>query len=232
MAIDYWELSKDFETGDTVQLYVPGTGMLSPYVGAVIQSLPSIGFVDVKWPFGVERVSPEELVKSSNANLQYVPPSLTLKDMTNSNVKLASYWEEPSPDFYLELAPLFHKGASALEAYDTMWSSLGSVIPDVKIKTAVARFYRVAEIATQAFLGEYAAKTAAYWASKDRKYRATQQELEVRKITCPSCKGAEMKRTVYKMEDGVRARLMACPKCLYLVKQSDILSPDGSSVEW
>lgn len=233
MAIDYWELSKEFETGDVVQQCTPGSYSITPYVGVVVQTHPSIGFVDVKWPFSTERISPEELIKVNPANQQYIPPSLGIKDLKLAfNSRLASYWSEPFAGFHTELASLFHKGASEVSAYDSLWLGYNKIATDYSIKTAVARFYKASDVLTKAYLSDYAVKTAAYWTSKDRKYRATQQELDTGKVICPSCKHSSMRKTTYKMESSVKAHLLACPKCLYLIKQSDILDPNGVSVSW
>jgi len=41
-----------------------------------------------------------------------------------------------------------------------------------------------------------------------------------------------MRKTTYKMDKGTRARLFACPKDLFLIKQESILGPEGQPVEW
>jgi hypothetical protein len=64
------------------------------------------------------------------------------------------------------------------------------------------------------------AKTALYWADKDRKYRMTREE---EKPTCPRCKGIELKKTIYKRVGGKSERLLCCPECLFLIKTTDIL---------
>ena len=64
------------------------------------------------------------------------------------------------------------------------------------------------------------AKTALYWADKDRKYRMCRDEL---KPTCPRCKGVELKKTIYKRVGGKSERLLCCPECLFLIKTTDIL---------
>jgi len=64
------------------------------------------------------------------------------------------------------------------------------------------------------------AKTALYWADKDRKYRMCRDEV---KPTCPRCKGIELKKTVYKRMGGKSERLLCCPECLFLIKTTDIL---------
>jgi hypothetical protein len=75
-------------------------------------------------------------------------------------------------------------------------------------------------------------KDAAYWAATDRKYRATKTECASKRLSCPKCKEGPMRKATYKMEGGERVKLLACTACMHLVKQTDILGPDGSAVEW
>jgi hypothetical protein len=242
--IDYWKLTKDFTVGDTVQKFMPGRSALTPYVGRVTAVMPGIGFLDVQWPFGNERVSPEEVVRVNPEYQMYTPTYETFSYYpgldSGSAAKVASQakradgsplWNEVSPGFHRDLAKLYHKGASSIQAYDVLWHQYRQA-NDEALRGEIQQFYRVADNLMTAYLSEYARKTAAYWADKDRKYRATKTELEARKVTCPKCKGAHMRKATYKMENGVRAKLLACPNCMYLVKTTDILSPEGSSVEW
>lgn len=241
--IDYWKLTKDFTVGDTVQKFMPGRSELTPYVGRVTAVLPGIGFLDVQWPFGNERVSPEEVVRINPEYQRYTPTYETFSyypgQDAGTTAKLASIakkadggplWNEVAPGFHTDLANLFHKGASSIQAYDALWHKYREA-KDESIRGEVQQFYSVAHNLMTAYLGEYARKTAAYWADKDRKYRATRSELETRKITCPKCKQSQMRKATYKMENGVKAKLLACPSCLYLVKQTDILSPGGEPLE-
>lgn len=70
-------------------------------------------------------------------------------------------------------------------------------------------------------------KKSLYWASRDRKYRASQQELEASDYACPKCRNAQLRRAVYKRSNGQSDRLLGCPSCLFLIKSCDILGhPD------
>lgn len=64
------------------------------------------------------------------------------------------------------------------------------------------------------------AKTALYWADKDRKYRMCRTEESP---TCPRCKSIELRKTIYKRIGGRSERLLCCPECLFLIKTTDIL---------
>jgi hypothetical protein len=243
-VIDYWKLTKDFTPGDLVQKFMPGRSDVSPYVGRVTAVMQGIGFLDVQWPFGNERVSPEELLKVNPAFVRFLPPTLnpsyypgldTVPPKTAHTVEGVPLWRtavELPVGFHKELAKVFHKGASAIQTYDILWHQYRQA-NDEALRDEVSKFYRVAHNLVTAFLGEQArVKDAAYWAAKDRKYRATQTELETKKLACPKCKTQNMRKITYKMTEGQRTKLFACSKCLHLVKQSDCLGPGGESVEW
>lgn len=66
-------------------------------------------------------------------------------------------------------------------------------------------------------------KQAVYWASVNRKYRPTKQELETGELCCPRCEDAILRKVVYKKEGGKRVRLFCCPKCLFLLRRDDVL---------
>lgn len=64
---------------------------------------------------------------------------------------------------------------------------------------------------------------ALYWAEKDRKYRAKQSETE-NGYTCPRCgENRQLRKAVYKRRGGASTHLLCCPKCLFLIKQEDVL---------
>ena len=240
MAIDYWKLVKDFKPGDFVQKFMPGHSDVTPYVGRVTAVLPGIGFLDIQWPFGNERVSPEEVLLVNPEFTRFLPPSLNFSYYPGQDaqaVKTARgdyLWRtvELPAGFHRELARLFHRQASEVQAYDALWHMYRQA-NDEALRDEVSKFYRVAKNLVSTVLSAFAqTKDAAYWAATDRKYRATKMELDSRKVACPKCKAGPMKKATYKMEGGQRVRLLACPSCLHLVKQTDILGPDGESVEW
>ena len=69
------------------------------------------------------------------------------------------------------------------------------------------------------------AKQALYWAQKDRQYKMTRSELDAGKPCCPRCEGAPaLKRAIYKRRDGSSDRLLGCPGCMFLLKDSDIVN--------
>tara|TARA_B100001057_G_scaffold497502_1_gene601786 strand:- start:856 stop:1356 length:501 start_codon:yes stop_codon:yes gene_type:complete len=65
-------------------------------------------------------------------------------------------------------------------------------------------------------------KVALYWKNRDRKYHATRGECEGGQYNCPKCKGHHLKPAIYKRREGLSERLLACPSCLFLIKDLDI----------
>lgn len=239
--IDYWTIVRDYKVGDWVQRLLPTSGSVTPYYGRVTAVLTGIGFVDVQWPFANERVSVEELLRINPEAATYIPPSLDFGyypgwDATkraSQRRQASQYWaaERIQKGFYKELARSFHAGSCELEAYASLWDRFGSSVEDSILKGEVAKFYKVADTLGGLFFGTLAHKTATYWSAPGRQHRATPAEISAVAPSCPKCKQG-MRKTTYKMEEGLRARLFACPKCLYLIRQNDIFGPDGGPVEW
>jgi hypothetical protein len=238
--IDYWQLAKDYQPGDLVHKFIVDRGDVTPYVGRVIAVMPGIGFLDVQWPFGAERVSAEEVLKVNPDAVRFFPPTLNMSYYPGYDarpVKKADggkLWRttEVPPDFHKHLARVFHSGASAIGAYDEMWHRFRQA-DDEAMRDEVSKFYRVAYNMVTAIIIEQARKKdAAYWAGADRKYRATKSELSSKKLACPNCKGGPMRRATYKMDGGERVKLLACTGCMHLIKTSDVLGPGGEPTEW
>jgi len=66
-------------------------------------------------------------------------------------------------------------------------------------------------------------KQAMYWAARDRKHKATQEEVDSGNFNCPRCKTVFLRPASYKREGGANVRLLACPECLFLIKPCDII---------
>lgn len=238
--IDYWQLCDSFKAGDTVQKYMPGhPGGLSPFVGRVTSVHKGLGMLDVQWPMANERVSSDELVLVNPAIMRYLPPSLdqtylaydTLKERSASVQKAWRSIELPR-GFHKDLARLWLRKASDVLAYDELWRRYASEgASDDAIKDEVGKFYLVASNLLELRVQQHVAKTAAYWVAQNRQYRVTQEELDGRRPNCPKC-GKKMRKTTYKMEEGARQRLWACPKDLFLIKQEHMLGPTGEPVVW
>jgi len=234
--IDYWKLVKDFSVGDIVQKYMPGRGgALAPFAGRVTAILKGIGFLDVQWPFGNERVSPEEVVRVNPAFSAYLPPTLDASYYPGWDTRQAAkkgIWrdKEVPPGFHKALASLWNKKFGEVAAYDELWHRFAAGSNDEALRDEVAKFYRFAYNSAGLLLEQHA-RTATYWSSQGRQHRATRSEMDARKPNCPKC-GTPFRKTIYKMDEGRRARLFACPSCLFLIKQDNILGPGGEAVAW
>lgn len=245
MAIDYWKLAKEFKTGDFVQRYAPGQGgySMSPFLGRVTAVHRGLGVIDVQWPYGNERMFPDDIIIVDSRVSQWVPPTtLDTTYMGLDTQKARELWASASGQrlwrtvelpagFHRDLSKLWAHGASEVGAYDELWRKHASSARDEDIRDEVSKFFRVARNFSDVRIQQHIAKSATYWVAQNRQYRVTQEEFKAGKPVCPKC-GTRMKRTTYKMNEGAKHRLFACPKDLFLIKQDSILGPEGEPVTW
>jgi hypothetical protein len=248
-VIDFWKLVKDFSQGDTVQRYAPGQGgySMSPFVGRVTAVHRGLGVVDIQWPYGNERMSPDEVIRVDPRISAWLPPEFDQSYDSYDIQKARSRWAsanqplwrgtELPAGFYTELARSWRHNLSEIAAYDSLWHRHASTgASDEVMRDEVAKFYRVAYRLTDLFLSQHVAKdpqlkTAAYWVAQNRQYRVTSEEFQAKRPVCPKC-ATRMRKTTYKMAEGSRMRLFACPKDLFLIRINDILGPQGEPVAW
>jgi hypothetical protein len=246
MGIDYWSLTKEFAAGDMVQRFAPGQGgySLSPFLGRVTVVHRGLGVLDIQFPYGSERLFPDDIVKVHPASSSWFPPALMDQTyLTLDTQKARELWAsaaalklwrttEVPQGFHLDLARLWTKGASEVQAYDDLWRKYAAYgAADDDIKDEAGKFYLVGRNLASAFVQEFARRSAAYWVAQNRQYRVTKKEHVGRTPLCPKC-GTALKKTTYKMDKGAKHRLFACPKDLFLIKQDSILGPSGEPVEW
>lgn len=240
--IDFWKLTADFSQGDIVQRHSPGAGgySLSPFVGRVTAVHRGLGVVDVNWPYGNERMSPDEIVRVDPKISTWLPPEFDQSYMSYDIQKARSKWASSTlwkgsslpAGFYHELAKAWSQGFEEVAAYDNLWHRYSAQgVSDDSIRDEVSKFYRVASNLTDLRIRQHAVKTAAYWIAQNRQYRATLEDMQARRPVCPKC-ATRMRKTTYKMDKGARIRLFACPRDLFLIKVTDILGPQGEPVEW
>jgi len=236
-VIDYWKLTKDYSQGDSVQKINVTTGELSPYVGCVTAVLRGIGCLDVQWPFGNERVFPDDVVKVSPEFLRYLPPAF---DQSYSSVEIekarkasAPLWRSAQfqPSVYIELARQWHKGASEVIAYDDLYRALAPNVDDEALRDEVSKLYRLARNAGELRIQQAMEKSGAYWVAQNRQYRATGEDIRAGKPACPKC-ATRMRQSTYKMHKGAKHKVFACPKCLYLIDPQSVLGPSGQPHNW
>jgi len=231
--LDYWALAKDFHQGDAVQKINPVNGSLGPYVGVIKHAHPGLGVLDIQWPFGVERIHPDEVVKVNPELMLHLPPTLNQVYGTWDTRRLASArtsWYPFPPGIYTDMAQAWHHGRGAVGVYDDLYRKY-SGLDDLVLRGEVSKFYTAAKVFGDYRVAHHAVRTASYWVAENRQYRVTADELDARKPRCPKC-GTRMRKTTYKMKKGERHRLLACPKDLFLVKTTDMLGPDGKAVDW
>ncbi len=240
MTIDYWALAKDFKASDYVQMIDVVRGGLSPYMGRVVAVQRGLGTLDVQWPFGAQRHFADEVVRVEKSLARFLPPTLDQvyggydvnRARTASAVPHDLWAHQRLPlGFYQELAQAFHKGASEVVAYDNLYRAHGAATDDEHLREAVSKFYLAATNLQDLRVRAHARKTAAYWFAGGRTYRVTKGEMEKRCPSCPKC-STSMRKTTYKMREGVRERLFACPKDLFLIKTTDLVGPNSEPVEW
>lgn len=246
MAIDYWKLTREFSQGDFVQKINVISGDLSPYMGRVTAVHRGLGCLDVQWPFGNERVFPDDIVAVDPKFSRVLPPALL--DQTYMTVEIekarkaataSALWRTASfqPAVYVDLARYWHNRVSEVLAYDTLYRALEPNVADDQLRDEVSKFYRFASNAGLMFVQQVAEsrsfenKTAAYWIAQNRTYRATGEDLKMGKPACPKCAN-RMRRATYKMHKGMKAKVFACPKCLTLIDPESILGPDGNPHSW
>ncbi len=241
MAIDYWELAKDYRSGDSVQRFMPGvSGDLSPYLGKVTAVHRGLGMIDVQWPFGNERISSDELVRVNPALMRYLPPSLDQSYSSYDIQKARQASDSPKlwrtielpQGFHKALARLWSRQANEIAAYDTLWRTyVAQGASDTAVRDEISKFYRASKNLGGLRIQQHARKTAAYWVAQNRQYRLTGAELTGLCPNCPKC-GSKMVRTTYRMQEGTKHKLFACPKDLFLIEQTSLVGPGGEPVAW
>lgn len=241
--IDFWKLVKDYKVGDIVQRFAPSSGSaLSPFVGRVTTVHRGLGQLDIQWPYGNERISPDEVVRVDPKLALWLPPefdqSYDSYDIRRDRARWASahgpLWGGTTmpAGFYHEMAHAWGRGRNEVGAYDDLWHRYSSEgTSDASIRSEVEKFYQVGSRLMDLRIQQFAKKSAAYWVAQNRQYRVSQSEMKDKKPCCPKC-GSTMRRTTYKMAEGSRIRLFACPKDLFLVKTDSLLGPQGEPVGW
>lgn len=239
MAIDYWKLTKEFTRGDVVQKIDVIDGDLSPYVGTVTAVHKGLGVLDVQWPFGNERVFPDDVVRVAPQFIRYLPPQFDQSYLTveieraRKEASASSLWRKShfQPSVYRDLAKHWHKGASEVIAYDDLYRMLAPNVDDEALRDEVSKFYRFAKNAGELRIQSHMMKAAAYWVAQNRQYRATGQDIKTGKPACPKCSN-RMRWATYKMHEGSKHKIFACPKCLYLIDPVSVLGPTGEPHNW
>jgi hypothetical protein len=229
--LDYWSLSKNFRRGDVVNTYNPLTGILETVPGIVTAVHPGIGFVDIEYPWGNERVSPEFLVRLNPEHYLALPSVIDtsysgwdiaqshLEDGTDTGYsyakprvassmdvdKLAADFDDRQRALTVAAAECLHKGKSNVEAYRHLLAVAKGRAGDHEVLRAVVRVYHPNQ------------KHALYWNAPGRKYRMNQGELDDGLPNCPRC-GTNLQKSNY----AKHMKLFVCPVCVFAIKPEDI----------
>jgi hypothetical protein len=166
----------------------------SDHVGRVVAVYPAIGMVDLQWPHGVFRFPVEDLNR------------FVVNDTG------AVFVDPPQPE-NSDVPAGLNKVPVSRGPYDSE-----PLAEDTFKKPSELKRDMVKRVASK-----YMNKQALYWADLDRKYKATRKEIQTGNFCCPRCKDSAMRRVSYKREDQANVKLLACPSCLFLIKESDVL---------
>jgi hypothetical protein len=203
--IDTQALASHYEEGDRVRKLDPVRGREFPSAseGIVEAVHVGLGFVDVAFPWGSERVSAELLIKVEGDPavagdfLSTVTSSVPIHQRVATSYAHRIHWAHEA------LCQMRWAGIEELDAYAKL--STHKKAAKLDVLDLVASVYG-------------AGKVALYWKDKGRQYVPSKQEIATGDFNCPRCKTC-MRTTVYKKS----VKLHACPSCLFLIKSSDIV---------
>jgi len=235
--VDYWALAKSFKIGDTVALWGFPDSRTINIPGTVTAVHPGIGFLDVEFPWGNQRVSSEEVLLV-NDDFAYVSPQYDTgykswdKDMARKREgykgysyalpKTASVIDTLASE-YNSQAVLANKlacqckcqGVSEIDAYTTIASTSG--LPDHHIRTAVFYTYsaHTDEYAELEKLPKKASKRYEELRGQGMKIKeAIRQVLNEYKKTAKTAIYWTAPGRKYRMDKGeIDDGLPNCPKC-------------------
>ena len=102
---------------------------MSPFVGRVTAVHRGLGVVDVQWPYGNERMSPDEIVRVDPKVSVWLPPEFDQSYDSYDIQKARSRWASGPlwrgsglpPGFYKDLAQAWSRGFGEVAAYDGLW---------------------------------------------------------------------------------------------------------------
>lgn len=200
--LDYQQRAAEFRVGDAVAPF----GADTHFAGRVVAVFPAIGMVDVEFSYGNKRYPVEDLqrIRPSQPVISPMtdstPGGAGTVPVPNGPYKNMNVVDRPMP--VVEVSPAESDAVREDREDRVKASSLQR-----KLATRVAAAF---------------VKKAIYWNGADRKYRATNEEVDGKVYLCPKCKEVPLKKAIYKRVEGQSERLFGCPSCLFLVKRDDI----------
>lgn len=190
--------AEEFRPGQSVRLTI-GTETDEGRVVAVWQG---IGMVDVEWPHAAYRHPVEDLqIVNAGDDIFVTPQHEDVPGGPGSSAQVSE--GAPQNNIILEEDP-------RVELVKDVDKTAASPIPLKKMAIRVAAAF---------------VKSSLYWHARDRKYRVSREEHQNGAYRCPKrgC-GSSMRQATYKMENGSKIKLQACPQCLFMIRASDILA--------
>jgi hypothetical protein len=190
---------QEFQVGQTVRLVNGG----DTDQGRVVATWPGIGMVDIQWPHTAYRHPVEELQIVNPGDDSFVSP---MHEDVPGGPGDAAMVSEGGPQSNVVEGEV--PRVELVHEVDSLNQKVGS--DHEKMITRVA----------QAFV-----KKSLYWHAQDRKYRASADEHKSGSYRCPQkqCDG-QLRSATYKMEDGCCVKLHGCPKCMFMIKASDLMT--------
>ena len=188
---------QEFAVGQSVRMVNGG----ATDEGRVVAVWPAIGMVDVEFPHTNYRMPVESLHIVSPGDDSFVTP-------VHETVSGGAGCEGDVSQGALQ--------TDLIRAEEPRVELVHEVGPVEELRKEPKLASRVA----RAFV-----KKSLYWHARDRKYRVSRDEHNNGQYSCPirGCKG-HLKRATYKMQDGAKIKLHACPSCLFIIKTSDLLT--------
>ena len=216
--VDYQALAAQFTVGEFVRKIdaVRGKEFANFLEGRVEAVLTGIGFVDVAFPWGTDRMSPDLLVRVEG-NPAVSGDFLDSYDRNKGgkpHERVAVAHARQAGPLYETALRMREAGVSEMDAYSKIYDRYASTLGDGVVTEAVSFAY------------EASTKVALYWKEKGRRYCPSREERDTGVLNCPRCK-AQMGRTVYKKH----VKLYACPSCLFLIKPGDLIDPAAPGAE-
>ena len=212
-------------------------------MGHVTAVRRGLGVVDVQFPYGNEQCFPDDILRVNPKLSEFLPPeSVDQTYMTTETEKVRKMWAsartkglwrcaEVPAGFYRDLAKFWSRGVGEVAAYDQMWRRHAANTPDETLRGEISKYYRLASNLMKLRIQQHAEKSAAYWVAQNRQYRMSQKEVQAGCPSCPKC-ATPMRKTNYKMREGTKHLLYACPKDLFLIKDTDLIGPQGEALQW
>jgi len=236
--VDEMAIAGEFQTGDVVRKTGLRDFLLSPYVGRVVYSNTKTGKVTVQWPWGAEQESPVELVLDSSGD--FVPPMITnqyypsyeseyyacseQKDKddakwrkslaSNITSRIINKYETLTMPIWRAACKAWHNNMSQIETFQKLSGIFAERFGTDTVRRTIANLYGLGD------------RLAIYYKDNKRKYRVTNKEKSIGRLTCPRCKSPLKPRTYRQGK-----KVFLCKSCGFTISPKDLIYPGVISQE-